>query len=765
MDINQLIKTTEKLKVLYIEDDIAIQEDTKSIFDNLFLSTDIANDGKEGFEKYKDFYKKRKNFYDLVISDINMPNMDGIQMSEKILEINKNQAILVLSAYNDSDKLVKLIDIGVSNFIHKPMEMNTLFNILDKVSKNIEEYRDFEKNFEEIKKINTEYNSIINNYDKFVIATRTDLEGNFVDVSKAYEIISGYDKEELLGKNASILRHKDTSSNLYYEMWNDIKDGRIWSGEIQNIKKNGDSYWISSVVSPYMDKSNKVIGFNAISEDITKQKQIETLSLKIKKKNDKLKDLLDNTNQGFLSCSKNMLIENDYSLKCEEILGENLENKDISILLFNDDYKKQDTFRFGFNLIVNEEDILKQEQFFSLMPKEHYINDLTIKIEYKSLPNNRIMLILTNVSENKKLEEKIENERIVYRMVISVIINNSQFWEIKEEFSTFVSDLMDKELDDKFIDTQLPQILYSLHTFKGLFSQKDLIYTPKGIHDFEKKLQNLIHNKDISLNSLKDIIKNNGLKESLNKDIVLITNILGEDFLSQSSYIKIDVNNIFDIERKIKLMLQNETLEKTNLEKLLKDVNHLKNHRLVDILNSYSNQVRIIAEKQLKKIYKVDITCDKHILLNNYNTNFIKSLVHVFRNAIIHGIEKPDIRESFDKNKYGRITCKVIERKDSLIIKISDDGIGLNFDLIKKKALTLGYEKSKLDVLSEDKLINLIFNDNLSTYEQKNEYAGCGVGLGAVNEELKKINGTCNVKNNPLKGVILTFTIPFNKDK
>jgi len=763
MDINKLVETTKKYNVLYIEDDVHVQQDTKSIFESLFFSIDIANDGLEGLEKYKDYYNKRKNYYDLVISDINMPNMDGIIMSEKILELNNKQLILILSAYNDSDKLVKLIDIGISNFIHKPIELNLLVDILSKISKSITESKTFEKNIDEIKRLNEEYNNTIKNYDKFVIAARTDLLGNFVDISEAYEIISGYKKEELIGKSANILRHKNTSDKVYYEMWSDIQNGKIWAGEIQNKKKNGDPYWISSVVYPYMDKNHNVIGYNAISEDITKQKEIEQLSSKLQIKNEKIKDLLDNTEQGFLSCSKDMLIEKDYSLKCEELLEVDLENKDISTLLFSNDATKKETFRFGFNLLVNENNISNKEDILSLMPKEHNINNIVLKIEYKILADQRIMLILTNITKNKKLKNQLENERVIYRMIIAVIVNSNQFWEIKEDYCKFIKSLESEQIDLNFKESKLPKILYKLHTFKGLFSQKELIYTPEAIHEFEDVLHKISYN-NISEKSINEIILTNKLKESLNKDIFLITNILGEEFLDQNSYLKINITSLESIENKIKSMIYDHNINENSLNGLLDDISSLRNHHLVDILNAYAKQVHLLAKKLSKKIHRIKIHCDKDILVDKHISGFVRSLVHIFRNTIVHGIEMPETRTLNKKSKYGNISCNVIKKENMLIIKIKDDGVGLDFDLIKDKAVEIGYTQDNEDDSQNEKLINFIFNNNLSTYDDKNEFAGCGVGLSAVNEELKKINGTYKVKSKPNKGVKLIFKIPMKKD-
>jgi len=129
--IEEIYKYTKDLKILYIEDDIYLSKEMKEVLENFFKKVVLASDGQKGIEVYK------IEQFDIVITDIKMPNMDGIEMAKKIKEINSEQDIIVISAYNDSDKLFALIKIGISDFILKPMDFNQVLNVLYKISKNI----------------------------------------------------------------------------------------------------------------------------------------------------------------------------------------------------------------------------------------------------------------------------------------------------------------------------------------------------------------------------------------------------------------------------------------------------------------------------------------------------------------------------------------------------------------------------------------------------------------------------------------------------
>ena len=135
--INELLKISKTIKILYVEDNKDIRESTSQLLKRCFDTVGIAVNGKDGIEKYLDFYSKNGYYYDLVISDIKMPDMDGSQMCKEIIDINKKQSILVISADTSSNLLINLIDIGVNKFIEKPTDTKDLIDTLDKITKEI----------------------------------------------------------------------------------------------------------------------------------------------------------------------------------------------------------------------------------------------------------------------------------------------------------------------------------------------------------------------------------------------------------------------------------------------------------------------------------------------------------------------------------------------------------------------------------------------------------------------------------------------------
>lgn len=111
-----------------------------------------------------------------------------------------------------------------------------------------------------------QFRDIVN---KASILSITDGKGIIRDVNKNFEIISGFNKEELIGKPHNIVRHEDTLSEVFRDMWNTIQNGKMWSGLIKNKTKKGDPYYVISQISPIYDKQGYLREYISIRNDVT----------------------------------------------------------------------------------------------------------------------------------------------------------------------------------------------------------------------------------------------------------------------------------------------------------------------------------------------------------------------------------------------------------------------------------------------------------------------------------------------------------------
>lgn len=117
--------------------------------------------------------------------------------------------------------------------------------------------------------------SILNRH---VLLSYADLQGNITDVTDAFLKLSGYTREELIGKNHSIFKHIDVEPSFITKMWKALEANKRWRGELKNVKKNGETFWIKITIEPLFNQLGEKIGYSALREDISDKKELEVLT-------------------------------------------------------------------------------------------------------------------------------------------------------------------------------------------------------------------------------------------------------------------------------------------------------------------------------------------------------------------------------------------------------------------------------------------------------------------------------------------------------
>jgi len=111
--------------------------------------------------------------------------------------------------------------------------------------------------------------------DKYVISSITDLKGRITDVSQAFCEISGYTKEELIGKSHNIVRHPDMPKEAFRDLWNKISNGQGWSGKVKNLKKDGGYYWVYAHIEPLYNAKGIMDSYISIRLNITESEKLQ----------------------------------------------------------------------------------------------------------------------------------------------------------------------------------------------------------------------------------------------------------------------------------------------------------------------------------------------------------------------------------------------------------------------------------------------------------------------------------------------------------
>jgi two-component system, chemotaxis family, sensor kinase CheA len=234
--------------------------------------------------------------------------------------------------------------------------------------------------------------------------------------------------------------------------------------------------------------------------------------------------------------------------------------------------------------------------------------------------------------------------------------------------------------------------------------------------------------------------------------------VLGEGMIEQAAVAEL----YRALARKIGVTNELAELDRTltALQKTLKRLEGiLMETRLLPISNVFGRfprLVRELAQGKQKKINVVtaggEIPLDKAVL-----DRISEPLVHLMTNAVVHGFESPEERAAAGKPKDGTLELRAASESGRVIIRLSDDGRGLDDTRIRAKAQSLGLEHQEMDVAQ---LHSLIFLPGFSTAEEVSTLAGRGVGLGVVANTVHELGGTIEVESRPGQGVTFILNLP-----
>ena len=243
--------------ILYVEDEKSIIEFVKILFKkNNLTNIKFAHNGKEALELYK------KDEFDLLITDMMMPTMNGFELIEEIKKINPKQIFMMVTGLDSKEDLIKAIELRVNFFLEKPIQPK-------KFSKIIQEAQDLVNKRKELELSNlllSQYKDLI---DKTTIVSKSDKRGIITYVNEEFCKTSKYTSNELVGQPQNIVRGPDMPSSVFKELWKTIESKNIWKGKLNNRAKDGSIYVVNALVMPLLDTNDEIIEYISIRHDIT----------------------------------------------------------------------------------------------------------------------------------------------------------------------------------------------------------------------------------------------------------------------------------------------------------------------------------------------------------------------------------------------------------------------------------------------------------------------------------------------------------------
>ncbi|MGM0518156.1 MAG: HD domain-containing phosphohydrolase [Campylobacterota bacterium] len=285
--ISKFNSISKIFKSINIEPIMLVHEDYTSRFIKPFTGLFIKNNYVANLDASKELMKKieKNKLKEFLYIDKYMIFEDYLVTTSQIKDIHGEQMGFFIFFFEENRLDKSIIYNFKTDFFSKIIALLIfiILLILYFINKNYTKLltKEVAKKTKEIEKRKQKLKALLTIYDKNVIFSRTNKNGTITDVSKAFCDISGFSKDELVGRPHSVVRHPDMPKETFKQMWKTIKQEKIWRGEVKNRKKDGSYYWVSAEIEPEYDINNNLIGYNAVRQNITDAKDIEDMQKEI----------------------------------------------------------------------------------------------------------------------------------------------------------------------------------------------------------------------------------------------------------------------------------------------------------------------------------------------------------------------------------------------------------------------------------------------------------------------------------------------------
>jgi PAS domain S-box-containing protein len=270
LSINEIKQTIERLQqnhrynVLVIDDSSLVQKKFDMVLSSRNYNVLSASDAPEGLKIL------REQPVHLVLLDLELPTAHGSKVLEAIKQNPEliDIPVLIVSGTEDSELVRRLLKRGAADFIQKPF-------ITEEIVNKVDFWIDLVKRNHDLMcqtRILEEYKEAV---DSSSIVSKTDSRGVITYVNDKFLEISGYSREELIGKNHNIVRHPDMDAGVFADLWTAITNKQTWQGTIKNLCKDGSAYYVRTTIKSITDYEGNILEYIGIRTDVTQIEQIK----------------------------------------------------------------------------------------------------------------------------------------------------------------------------------------------------------------------------------------------------------------------------------------------------------------------------------------------------------------------------------------------------------------------------------------------------------------------------------------------------------
>ena len=795
-------------QILIVDDEKLIRDMLSSRLKDHGYEPILAKNGKEGLNLFN------KHQPPVTILDLKMPVMDGIEFLKKLdPESFITNAIIVFTGHGDNTDIEQCYNMGVQSFLRKPVNFFELLGSIKRAFDLVTNTRKINELNASLNETNRRVSSLLDNIPDVVVECNKKLEFTYVS-ENVFKMLQ-YSSDDLLGKKITDFLVEEDVEQLTYK----FKAGKTKLKEtvealaVTMKAKNGDLVPTQLLAKGIPDEKGKPEKLLITARDT---KQISVIAEKLEEVTDDFKIRVDKKlNIVFADDSIKQYLEFELSDKkdCGNLESCLTDPGSKKLLDFAFSQKEDVPFPIELKLTDADEQVhaftiqlkyrkdgpclegslmpVKQESQLALMFKQvdkRLQNSVEITPEMRAdiikdsfnLASEALSSIkkldgfvykeeeIFNLDEyfifikSKRIQDYIEALRIIGNKLHGLKGSTGFILPAAKKLCHHMEEMMTPLLDNRLVMTDsvyrlMIRFIYAIQDMLEKFQENDL--TEFSVEDLivsinetiEKGFTYLGNQADAYAELINKRGTDTGEARRRKSDEYLSVSQAGYGLLSQQ------VKNLFYMFSET--LSDEHIIQAGNLYNEFLDT-HQQIQKVPLDLSRYERLIPSLA-KQYDKEATFEVN-DYGVHADREFWNSVHEILnHTLKNAVIHGLESSDERSKTNKESLGTISVEIREDALSIYVSVTDDGKGIDAKKVRKKALdNMIIASEKLDEMTDDEVIYLVFTQGMSTAETLDDNAGRGVGLNAVQEAMQTFQGSCSITTEQGSGCTWDFTFP-----
>lgn len=464
------------------------------------------------------------------------------------------------------------------------------------------------------------------------------------------------------------------------------------------------------------------------------EKIVQSRTAALDKRNQDMRVLLDNVQQGFLTLDRTGTLAAERSAAVSRWFGGS-DATNLADLVETQAPAFAEDFRVAWEQV--EEDLLPIECNLDLAPSRIELENRTLQVEYQPMSSDAstddwsgVLVVMSDITSQLEHERLESEQREVLHILDRILRDKAGFLEFFEEAKRQVQLIVADEIE------QLPLLKRIIHTLKGNAAVFGIHRISDRCHAIEEALKEDGGRPSAELRE--------GLSQAWDRLCGSLDVLLGGE---ESSKIEVD-------DDEFKAVLR-EVLEDAPREQIAEAMVAWKLEPTTRRLERLASQVHRIGARLDKQNIAVEVEGNGLRQDAEAWAPFWSSYIHLLRNAVDHGLESIEERRALGKDGAGHIRLETLMEGDEFVVRLSDDGRGIDWARVAEKAKRLG-----LPAEGRDDLVRALFHDGLSTRDEVTGTSGRGVGLAAVHEACAAVGGQIDVESKIGAGTTFSCRFP-----